>query len=294
MPHILKNDNLEVQIDFPEENYQNARFDWTGKIVQVIFKGKIISSVENIATSAVEHSGLGFYNEFGIEAPVGFQEIKIGEWFHKIGVGLLKKNSNTYDFQHNYQIEPCDFTVIAKSNSIVIQCVSKRVNGYSYVLEKEITLLEDSFIVNYLLKNTGKKTIQTTEYNHNFIAIGNDFIGDNYQLTFPFQIKPKLFIETVNLEEKVIVGESDITFSETPKEQFFFSNMSGGEQVNASWELLHKEQKIGIRETGSFQTTSVNLWGCKHVICPETFFDVSVDPGKDLSWSRTYTVFTLD
>jgi hypothetical protein len=294
MPHLLKNKNLEVYIDFPKENYQKSRFDWTGKIAKVLLKGNLITSSEHLGNPIDDYCGEGFYNEFGIDTPVGFKEINIGDWFHKIGVGLLKKDSSVYDCQQNHEIDPCEFTVEIESNSVLIQCVSKMAHGYSYILEKKITLDENSFVINYVLKNTGDKLIQTTEYNHNFLAIEDGFIGEDYQLNFPFQIKPKLFIETVNLEEKVIVGESDITFSETPKEQFFFSNMSGGEEVNACWELIHKKLKIGIRETGGFQTAKINLWGAKHVICPETFFEISVAPGKSLKWSRTYDLFLLD
>ena len=35
MAHILKNENLELHIDTPFENYNFSRFDWTGKIIKV-------------------------------------------------------------------------------------------------------------------------------------------------------------------------------------------------------------------------------------------------------------------
>ena len=46
MSHILKNKKLEIQIDFPLENYNFSRFDWTGKIVEVKFQNIQMSSVE--------------------------------------------------------------------------------------------------------------------------------------------------------------------------------------------------------------------------------------------------------
>ena len=36
----------------------------------------------------------GFNNKFGVDSALGLVEAKIGEWFHKIGVGLLKKKTN--------------------------------------------------------------------------------------------------------------------------------------------------------------------------------------------------------
>jgi len=294
MPQLLKNDNLEVHIDLPNENYQHSRFDWTGKIVKVLFKGKLISSAEDIEPMLKSHVGLGFYNEFGIDSPLGFKEIKIGDWFHKIGVGLLQKDSDTYAFNNDYKIDPCKFSVDIKQHSLLIDCVSKNVNGYAYELSKEISLCENNFTINYTLKNTGNKNILTNEYNHNFIAVEKDFIGEKYQLNFPFKIKPKLFKEAVNLEKKVIVGAGDIRFSGIPKQQFFFSNLNGCKPVEACWELFHKSSKLGIRETGSFLAKKVNLWGWQKAICPEMFFEISLAPSKSLTWSRSYDLFTLE
>ncbi len=147
-------------------------------------------------------------------------------------------------------------------------------------MKKEIELHENSFTIKYYLQNTGEKDIITNEYVHNFTAINNDSIGDNYILKFPFQLKPELFEETVNPEQKVDIGQNEIKFNSTPKEQFFFSNLTGGENVDAAWELINLESKIGISETGSFQTNKVNLWGWKHVISPELFFNIFIKPGQ--------------
>jgi hypothetical protein len=148
--------------------------------------------------------------------------------------------------------------------------------------------------IKYHLKNTGKKTIYTDEYNHNFIAIDKELIGSDYLLKFPFYIKPEQFEETVNNEEKVDIGEKEIRFNGTPEEPFFFSNLSGNQNIEAGWELINTKTKVGISETGSFKTTKVNLWGWKHVISPELFFEITVEPGKEIEWSRTYNIFEID
>jgi hypothetical protein len=63
--------------------------------------------------------------------------------------------------------------------------------------------------------------------------------------------------------------------------------------VKPSWELIHREKNIGIRETTSFKTRKINLWGCQHVISPELFFDVVVNPKQTLEWSRNYHLQNL-
>ena len=278
MAHILKNKNLEIHIDLPLEKYNFSRFDWTGKIVKVKFQNIHLSTNERTDSLNEHYLGKGFYNEFGIDSALGFNETDVGGWFHKIGVGLLKKDDNQYLFNKNYEIKPAEFKVVAKSNKIIISCKSDTVCGYSYLLKKEIELHDSSFTIKYYLENTGKKDIITDEYVHNFIAIKKDLMGPNYLLNFPFKLKPALFNKTVNPERKIDIGPNEISFSSSPNEQFFFSNISGNENNNAAWELINLKSKIGISETGSFQTNKVNLWGAKHVISPELFFNISIKP----------------
>jgi len=294
MPVVLKNKNIEIQIDLPQSDYDFSRFDWTGKIVSVTWKNTLVSGMERPDSVDENKIGKGFYNEFGLHKAVGFDETPEGEWFHKIGIGLLKKEGSDYVFSRSYEIQPAGFTVKSLPEKVQIICQSKPYNGYSYILEKEIVLNENGFTIQYSLKNTGKKDIVTNEYVHNFISINKDLIGKDYILNFPFEIKPDLFEGNVNPEGIVQIGQKEITFTDTPKEQFYLGNLSGSEEVTASWEVRNLKAGIGIRESGDFKTTRVNLWGWGHVVSPELFFDISLKPGEEIRWSRTYTVFELN
>lgn len=294
MTYILKNKNLEIHIDAPLQKYKLSRFDWTGKITVVKYKNNYVTGVEETSVENQNEIGKGLYNEFGIEAAIGFSETEVGDPFHKIGVGLLKKDEAPYLFNKSYAIQPAEFEVTNQPNKLIIDCKSQNINGYAYILKKEIELFESRFVIKYLLQNTGEKTIETNEYTHNFLAINEDLIGDNYILKFPFQIRPKLFGETINPEDKVEIGSNKITFNNTPNKQFFFSNLSGNEKVDAHWELINTKNNIGISETGSFKTSKVNLWGWKHVLSPELFFEIKVEPKQSIEWSRTYNVFDIN
>ena len=210
--HILKNKNLEIKIDLPLENYNFSRFDWTGKIVDLKFQNIQLATVERMDGQNEDSFGKGFYNEFGIDTALGFEDTEIGGWFHKIGVGLLKKEESKYLFSKNYEIKPAEFQTSAESDRILIRCKSEVANGYSYLLQKEIELAESGFTLKYYLQNTGEKDISTDEYVHNFTAINNDLIGNKYVLKFPFQLWPELFGETINPELKVAIGKNEIKF----------------------------------------------------------------------------------
>jgi hypothetical protein len=294
MAFILKNDNLEIQIDAPNENYNFSRFDWTGKIASVKFKNIPISGLEKVKSEDENLFGKGFCNEFGIDSALGFDDAKIGDWFHKIGVGLLKKEDNEYLFNKAYKIKPAKFKIDAKEQKIRLSCKSESANGFSYLLKKEIELHENGFTIHYYLKNIGEKDIRSNEYTHNFIALNKASIGDQYLLNFPFKLKEQQFGEIVNPEEKVVVGQNQINFASTIDQEFFFSNLGGEERVKAEWELINLKSKISIKETGNFQTNKVNLWGCKHVISPELFYNIYLKPGKSTTWSRAYSLNNIE
>jgi len=293
MPHILKNKYLTIHIDLPFENYNFSRFDWTGKIRFVKFQNMPLSSVERTDGQHPQALGEGFYNEFGIDTALGFEAAEIGGWFHKIGIGLLKKTDEEYGFGKNYELKPAIFNTLTESNRLIISCQSAIINGYGYLLRKTIELAENSFSIHYYLENTGNQAIITDEYVHNFIAINQALIGNHYRLNFPFPLQPTLFEETVNPEQKVMIGQKAIQFNGTPTKPFFFSNLSGDKQVAAAWELINLKYKIGIREKGDFQTNKVNLWGWKQVISPELFFKIHIPVGQSMEWIRCYEVFKI-
>lgn len=293
MATLLKNSLVELEIDRPFENYQGTRFDWTGKIVSLKYKHEQISSAEVQGAAQSLPCGRGFYNEFGIKDPLGHDEIPIGEWFPKIGVGLLKKETKNYDFTKNYAVRPARFQVEIERDQMTLWCHSDLYNGYGYTLQKKIILLESGFSIHYRLENTGQKAISTTEYTHNFLSLNQDVIGPYYQLEFPFEIKPKMFLETINPEAVVKMNTHTINFEQIPQEAFFFSNLSGHESIPAQWILKNKKSGIGMSETTDFQTKSVELWGCHHVISPELYIRINVKPQSFKVWSRTYQVFEL-
>ena len=294
MAHILKSNSLKVAIDLPLENYKGSRFDWSGKISSIRFKDLPLTTIEDTGSKDVNFLGKGLYNEFGITNPVGYNETPKGGWFHKIGVWLLKKEHKQYLFHRKHVIRPAHFDITYEDRKIIIICKSELVNGYSYILKKEISISENSFTINYFLHNTGEKKIITDEYVHNFMAINNALIGEDYTLKFPFQINSSLFDETVNSENKVEIGLDNVTFNKTPKKQFFFSNLTGGKELQAEWILTNLKANVGIKEFGSFKTDKINLWGWKHVISPELFFKISVDPKETVEWSRKFDVFKIN
>ena len=119
-------------------------------------------------------------------------------------------------------------------------------------------------------------------------------IGSKVKIGNNVIIKSFSHLEKCQIENKVEIGLDNVTFNKTPKKQFFFSNLTGGKELQAEWILTNLKANVGIKEFGSFKTDKINLWGWKHVISPELFFKISVDPKETVEWSRKFDVFKIN
>jgi len=293
MPIILDNQIIRLNIQRPGEIYQGSRFDWSGQIAQITYQDTHTFCTTEIADSdCLSGTGRGLYNEFGIDDALGYETCPVGGQFHKIGVGLLTKtNTDDYQFYYPYAIEPADFEFQHNGLSAVFTAWTSNVRGYAYSLVKQIELIENSFYIHYLLTNTGDLLIHTNEYVHNFLAIDNHLLDNNYHLKFPFHIDTSLFGETVNPDETVIFEPDSMGWKSVHDSPFFFSQINPTHQPSC-WQLEHEIERVGIREIADFEVQRINVWGTRHVVSPEIFYLIDLLPGQFCKWSRRYEIYS--
>ena len=293
----LKNTSLYLDINEPGEHYIGARFDWTAQIVQITYKNKhTFCTTETPDDKLINKRGRGLYNEFGIDKPLGYEDCSVGEKFPKIGVGFLTKDSpKPYDFFHNYKITPHTFSSEADETRAHFTCETKSANNkYAFRLEKSIELNNNSFTIFYSLINFGSEKINTNEYVHNFLSINGKPVNKDYELSLPFKIETGKLNTIVNPSQVIQIDDDHLTWNAIPKEEFFIDSLNTSYSGIGKWRLIHKEEKVGIEERTGFNISKMNLWGSPRVVSPELFFSVNAAPGEQLSWSRTYTLFTID
>jgi hypothetical protein len=237
--------------------------------------------------------GRGFNNEFGIVSPIGYEECFPGQWFHKIGTGMLKRDAEPYSFLKQYELLPVETEFESSFEKAVFTVKSTDLNGYAYNLIKTISLNNSSFSINYELINIGKKTFLTSEYVHNFLSLNGRPISKGYALGLSFKINQSSFSETVNPMQRVVFENSMVKWNSEVSEAFFFGDMNSAEHESCSWELTHSEEKIGIRETCYGNVNKVNLWGTRHVVSPEIFHLINLKPGEKDTWSRRFDFFNI-
>ena len=92
----LKNEQLRVVLYLPDAEagfYRGVRFDWSGIIERVEYAGHRFYGLWRTPHDPAGNDYIsGPAEEFGMDNPMGFAEAKEGEYFVKIGVGLLRKN----------------------------------------------------------------------------------------------------------------------------------------------------------------------------------------------------------
>jgi hypothetical protein len=309
----LSNGQIEVKLYLPDQQrgfYRGTRFDWSGVIHSLKFQGhdyygpwftKTNPTVSDFIydgsdiTAGPCSAAVGPVDEFG---PVGWEDAKPGGTFIKIGVGALRKPADgaAYDNYRLYDIAGHGKWKIQKTNDSIefSQKIKDPASGYGYSYSKTVQLTEGKpeMILVHTLKNTGSRTIKTTVYNHNFLALDHQPPGPGISITLPFQIQspepPKK-----NLAE---VQGNKVVYLETLKDKDTVEMAVEGFGSAAEDNQIRIENQAlgaGLTIQGDHPLVSEFLWSIRSVLAVEPFIAISLEPGQEMSWKTTYNYFTL-
>ncbi|MFA9381356.1 MAG: hypothetical protein ACERKO_09870, partial [Acetanaerobacterium sp.] len=207
-----------------------------------------------------------------------------GEYFPKIGVGILKKpDDRPYDFFREYECIPEECIVSVKADCVTFAIDSRPCRGYAYTYHKEVSVDENRLTISCTLKNTGEKPIETNEYCHNFLGIDGMAVGKGYTLRLPQGLSASVLKGELYYKDGVITWPDALM-----QEQFYCMIEPPAAQQPYSWALTHTQSGAGVRETDDFTPCRVALWGFRHVISPEAFVGISLACGEIQTWTREY------
>jgi hypothetical protein len=296
MPIILDNKVLSVVIEEPGKVYKGSRFDHSGNISRVTFDRRFnFCTTEKAVGFDPSSQGQGMYCEFGISEPVGYDDCAVGDWFPKIGTGLLKRKSEgSYDFFANFEIDPFEIRTEAEADSVTFTVLPRECRGYAMKLTRKISISGDCLLLNNTLENTGFRIIHTNEYCHNFMSVNGMPVGPGLQLSVPGKIMdPMEMVEAVNPGHVVKLNECVMEFTGQPAGDFFFSPFTDFNYHKGSWQITEKRTGLGVGEETDFIPEMMNVWGTTHVISPEIFIPIIVGAGETQYWQRKYRFFYL-
>ncbi len=271
--------------------YRGTRFDWSGVISSLEWKGHNYFGLWFEKYDPKLHDAItGPVEEF---STVGYDEAKAGESFVRIGVGAVRKPEEpAYRQFATYEITAAGtWTVNKAPDSIEFVHELRDTSGYAYEYHKTVRLTGNTLVLEHRLKNTGRKPIATNVYNHNFYVLDGQLTGPDYVVRFPFAPRAK----------RPLNGLADIRGKELaflkpfePK-QSVFTELEGFGATPADYDIRVENTKTGagVRQTSDRPISKLNFWSATRTVCPEAFIDLRIDPGKESSWRITYEFYEV-
>jgi hypothetical protein len=147
-------------------------------------------------------------------------------------------------------------------------------------------------VIEHSLKNTGKRAIQSSVYNHNFVVLDRQPPGPDFTFTLPFEIKaarlPKK--ELAEVEGNQIVYKKPLS-----AEDQVAVPIQGFSDNAADTQIVIENKKVGagLRVVGNRPLVRDLLWSIRTVLAIEPYIAVDVQPGNEFTWQNTITYYTL-
>jgi hypothetical protein len=313
----ITNGQLRAKLYLPDHEkgyYRGTRFDWSGVINSLEHEGhqyygpwftrtdpKVIDFIFDGADIVAGPCSaiMGPVEEFSSnEKALGYDEAKPRGTFIKIGVGvLLKPDNSDYDPYRLYEIvDPGKWTIRPEKDSIeFIQELKDPDSGYAYVYTKAIRLAKGKpeMVLRHSLRNTGRRPIDTSVYDHNFLVLDKQPIGPDFTITVPFEIK------TEHPPEKELAelrGNRLVYLKVLEGKETVVTSFSGFGNTPADYSIAIENSKVGagMKVTSDRPLSQENLWSIRSVLAMEPFIHMIVEPGKQFTWSYTYSYYSLN
>lgn len=296
----ISNGAIQARLLLPDVQrgyYRGTRFDWSGAIASLKFKGhEYFGQWFEKYDPSTHDAIMGPVEEFRTnDAGLGYAEAKTGETFVRIGVGIVRKPQeeqyrpfNTYEMVNNGK-----WTVHKAADRVEFTHQLKDDTGYAYVYRKTVRLTkgQPQLVLEHSLKNTGKKTIDTAVYDHNFFVIDGTPTGPDATVKFPFELRGTRDLKDMaELREQQVVYKRDLEKGES-----VFTELQGFGSTASDYDIRIENRKAGagVHIVGDKPLQKVVYWSIRTTLCPEPYIHMNIPPGKEEKWKITYDFYAL-
>jgi hypothetical protein len=294
----LASDRLQATVYLPDARagyYRGTRFDWSAAISSLRWNGHEYFGPWFERHDPLLHDGItGPVDEFLTGASsLGYEEAAAGASFVRIGVGAVRRPAGETTYQRFATYEIVDHgkrTVTPSGDHVTFVHELDDTNGYAYRYEKVVRVAAARLMLEYRLKNTGRKRIATTVYNHNFFTLDERGTGPDASVTFAFDAKPRRTLDLAAMEGRTLRFSRDFG----PKETMFTEiDGAGPTAVDYDFRIENRASKAGVRITSDRPLDKLVFWSHPKTVCPEPYIDVSVDPGAERTWYVHYELYEV-
>jgi hypothetical protein len=296
----ISNDVLQVKLLLPDAHngyYRGTRFDWSGAISSLQFQGhEYFGKWFDQYDPKIHDAIMGPVEEFLTNGMgLGYEEAKPGQSFVKIGVGAIRKPEEptfrqfgTYDITDNGK-----WTINKTAGFVEFTQELSDTLGYAYIYKKTVRLVpgKPEMVLEHCLRNTGKKPISTSVYEHNFYMLDHRPAGPSYIVRFPFEIHPQ-----ADLHGMAEARGKDFTYlKELQVGQSVATAMEGFRDTPRDYDIRVENRKagIGVRQTSDRPIAKLFFWSIRTTVCPEAFIDLHAEPGQEVKWRISYEFYRL-
>jgi hypothetical protein len=283
--------------DAQQGYYRATRFDWSGQIASLESQGhNYFGQWFEKYDPKFHDSILGPVEEFlsnGIG--LGYDDVKAGESFVKIGVGAVRKPQEAAFQQfRTYEITDAGkWTARTFSDRVEFTQELADTAGYAYIYKKTVRLAKDKpqLVLDHSLKNTGRKVIETSVYEHNFYMIDNRPAGPEYTVKFPFTVRSDRDLK--GLAEAR--GDLFTYLTELQKGQSVYTILDGYGATPKDYDIFveNRVAGAGVRQTSDRPLSKLVFWSIRSTVCPEAYIDMRIEPGNSFSWRISYDFYTI-
>ena len=307
LPHKdITNGIISAKVYLPGDKgfYRGTRFDRAGVVAHATYKGQdygkywFSSQSPDVHDFQWSNGQVTVSTASGAAGPseefttIGFDEAGMGGKFLKIGVGILKRDTQTYDFVHTYPVVnegKRGFTATATSVRLTQDLADKDTGwGYSYVKTVRLVPGKAQMVIEHVLKNTGTKPLETSVYCHNFLSLAPG--NENLTLTAPFDIKTDKPLAA----DAASVNGKTLKYLRAVKEgESVTSPISGyGSGVgDYDFKVVNTKTGFGQRIRADQPLARINFWSIRTTFSWEPYVAISLKPGETKHWTYTYDYF---
>jgi hypothetical protein len=277
--------------------YRATRFDWSGVIYSLQYKGheyfgQWVAKPDPLLHESITGPAESFDTSGG--GP-GYADAKPGDTFIRIGVGVVEKPEEaSFSPFRTYKVLDAGIWKVKKGKDwIEFSQTLRDKSGYAYVYTKRISLIhrKPQLVISHTLKNIGSKVIETTQFNHNFFMIDHLPSGPGITVRFPFELRVvrdfRGFLEARGRELVFLKGFEGQQSTQSLLEGF------GPNAKDYEFAIENQNAGAGVRVTGDRPIVRLNFWTRKETVCPEPFVQMRIPPGKAEKWELRYEFYTL-
>ena len=145
------------------------------------------------------------------------------------------------------------------------------------------------FSIIHTLENTGKKTIETDQFNHNFFVIDHENTGPDFLVKFPFRITTENDLKgIVKLDHNILCFAKKLTEGSI----WLALKGYGTEAADHRIELVNNKTGAGVTIKVDKPLSKLVFWATTTTLCPENFVKLTLIPGQKETWISDYTLFS--